>query len=68
MFGKQGGCVAGVAPVIAVTQRLRCAEVRSGSYLFVYIIHPEAQGLPDRWVVVSAPRLQFEQAGLLQVV
>lgn len=36
--------------------------------LFIDIVHPEAQCFPDCWVIVSAPCLSLEQAGLLQVV
>lgn len=37
-------------------------------YLFIHVVHPEAQGLPDRWVTVPAARLRPQQASLLQVV
>lgn len=36
--------------------------------MFIDIVHPEAQCFPDCWVIVSAPCLSLEQAGLLQVV
>lgn len=38
------------------------------AYLLINIIHPQAQRFPDRWVVIPATCLGFQESSLFQIV